>query len=278
MSRLLLLCFVVVNTSAALAQGDQQPQPDTSADLKRVALESVEGYLIHPEGEPSVAFELVKEPVVRFTTSGIDEGDIFLWTREDRPEVAVQVFRLGTQDSYIWLHEFQSLGSGPLVLMQEGRAVWKPDSAGVTWQELSNTTVPVKSPSGRLTQMKALARRFTGQEQTPGVGNSPELKNFELRMKPREILRYDAPGQGVVDGVVFYFAQEDLSDPELLLLIEAFESEGKTGWRFACAPLSCWPMQVQLDGKEAVNIPNRYLASKETDPYHIWGWRTDARE
>jgi hypothetical protein len=88
-------------------------------------------------------------------------------------------------------------------------------------------------------------------------------------MKPREVFRYTSPDQGTIDGAVFYFSQTDRTDPELLLLIEADDAGG---WRYACAPLSCWSMRVMLDGKPALSIPSRYLKSQPGDTYHIWRW------
>jgi hypothetical protein len=243
------------------------------SELKQTALKSVQEYTIHPADKPDAQFQLVTEPLVRFATQNIDEGDILIWTRQGRPEVAAQVFQLDVGNNKIWLHEFQSLSSEPIVLERGGTPIWSPAEKGMTWNTLPADFAPGQTAPLRLTQMKQLARRFTGVEQSPGVENRVEdLKDFELRMKPKEVFRYASKESGTADGVVFYFAQEDRTDPELLLLIEAATVDGQPAWRFACAPLSCWSMQLNLDGKEAVSIPSRYLKSSPTEPYHIWGW------
>jgi len=242
-------------------------------DLKQVALKSVQDYVIRPARESGAAFELVAEPIVRFTELKIDEGDVLIWTRDGRPEVAAQVFLFGDGANKIWLHEFQSLSSEPLVLQRGGRTLWEPSEKGVAWTRLPADFAPADSPAGRLTQMKRLARRFTGDEQTPGVTNDSEnLKNFEMRMKPREVFRYASPGNGTTDGAVFSFVMENRADPELLLLIEAHVTDGQAGWRYAVAPLSCWPMQIMLDGEEIASIPNRLQKSTASQPYHVWVW------
>lgn len=247
-----------------------QGQP---TDLQEVALRSVKDYVIHPAASDETEFKLVTEPVVRFNIESIAEGDILIWTRNGRPEVAAQVFQHESGGNKIWLHEFQSLSSEPIVLKRGGQTLWSPDEKGMAWTTLPADFAPAESPVARLRQMKQLARRFTGNEQTPGtVGDVNNLKSFEMRMKPREIFRYASPENGTTDGVMFYFGQEDRADPELLLLIEAETANGKSGWRYACAPLTCWPMQVMLDGKEVVSAPNRFLKSAVNEPYHVWRW------
>jgi hypothetical protein len=241
-------------------------------DLAETARKSVQDYVIRPAGDSAAAFDLVADPVVRFTEIRIDEGDVLIWTRKGRPEVAAQVFLWGDEPNKIWLHEFQSLSSEPIVLQRAGRTLWEPTEKGVAWTALPAEFAPAESPTVRLTQMKRLARRFTGNEQTPGVGGDAEnLKEFEMRMKPREVFRYSSPDNGAVDGAMFSFVMENRADPELLLMIEADANGG--GWRYAYAPLSCWPMQILLDGEEIASFPNRLLKTTASQPYHVWEWK-----
>ena len=243
-------------------------------DLKQVALKSLDGYVIHPAASDEVEFKLVPEPVVRFAVASIDEGDVFIWTRAGRPEVAAQICHFDFGGSGMWQHEFSSLSSEPIVLRKGSQTLWRPDVKGVTWTKLPADFTPADTPAARLTQMKSLARRFTGNEQTPGTSSDAKnLKNFEMRMKPKEMFRYESPENGTTDGAIFYFGQEERADPELLLLIEAEVTDGTPGWRYAVAPLTCWPLQVMLDGKEILSLPNLLNRTIYNEPYHNWRWR-----
>ena len=271
-----LTAVVILVAGAMFAADEVGPRDDER--LKETALRSVESYVISIPGEDDRSLELHREPVIRFTTDSIDEGDIFLWTDAGRPAVAVQVFRLEeSPGQYLWLHEFQSLADGPLRLSSDGELLWHPEQGGLKWQMIPADSPPSTAAALRLSQMKQLARRFSASEQTPGLKtNTDQLTNFELELKPRQILRYKAPQHGTIDGAVFWMTKNGESDPELLLIIEAFEGEqARSGWRYAAAPLTCWPVQLRLEDQQTVDIPNRYLSSLPTDPYHIWPWRPD---
>jgi hypothetical protein len=264
------ICGLILGLAAAA--GAEEP------DLKVLAVSSVANYQIRTSGETPRDLKLLTEPVIRFTTNSIDEGDVFLWTDAGRPAAAAQVFQLETEPGqHIWLHEFQSLAAGPLTLADDAQTLWSPASRGAEWKTLPADALPPASRPLRFTQMKQLARRFSATEQTPGLARGDEYLPFEMELKPREVYRYESPEQGVVDGAVFWLAKIGESDPELLLLIEAAKDEqGTMNWRYAAAPLSCWPMQLRLDEATVQDIPNRFLASKTDDPYHIWHWTPPA--
>jgi hypothetical protein len=60
----------------------------------------------------------------------------------------------------------------------------------------------------------------------------------ELRLAPRPLYEYSAPRAGVTTGALFsYFVA---TDPEAILLVEAFDENGKTGFRYAFARFHFW--------------------------------------
>lgn len=256
-----LACFVVVAGSVV---GAAEP------DLREIALDSVKDYVVERPGAEKVEFVRVEQPIIRFTTNGIDEADIFLWTQQGRPALVGQVFRLKNVEGGLWLHEFQSLSSGPFTLRREGKELWSPKTEGVTWRPLKTDLVPSDSARVRLTQFKQLARDFTGVEQTPGVGNGDELKNFGLTLKPKEAYRYQSKADDVLDGIVFWFTQEENTDPELLLLIEAVSNGKESSWQYTLGRLTCWPMQIDHKGVRVADLPNMLNKSIKSEPYHIW--------
>ncbi len=239
-------------------------------DLKAIALDSVKDYVVERPGTDGLEFTRVEHPIIRFTTTGIDEGDIFLWTEQGRPALVGQVFRLKNVEGGLWLHEFQSLSSEPFTLRRAGKEVWSPKTEGVEWRTLKTDLVPAELERVRLTQFKQLARDFTGVEQTPGISDGQDLKNFGLTLKPREAYRYQSKSHDILDGIVFWYTQEENTDPELLLLIEAVSKEKVNSWRYALARLSCWPMQVDHKGIRIADLPNLLHKTSKSDPYHIW--------
>ncbi|MBS0203342.1 MAG: hypothetical protein JSS49_10615 [Planctomycetes bacterium] len=226
--------------------------------------------MIERTGGDALEFTRQEQPIIRFTTNGIDEGDIFLWTEQGRPALVGQVFRLKNVEDGLWLHEFQSLSRVPFTLRRAGNELWSPKTKGVEWHTLKTDLVPSESERIRLTQFKQLAREFTGAEQTPGISDGPDLKNFGLTMKPREAFRYQSKPHDVLDGIIFWFTQEENTDPELLLLIEAVPNQKADSWRYALARLSCWPMQINHKGIRVADLPNLLNKTGKSDPYHIW--------
>ena len=238
-------------------------------DLRAIALDSVKDYVIERAEGEALEFTRLEQPIIRFTTNGIDEGDIFLWTQQGRPALVGQVFRLKNVEGGLWLHEFQSLSSEPFILRRAGKELWSPKTEGVEWHILKTDLVPSEVDRVRLTQFKQLAREFTGAEQTPGISEG-DLKNFGLSMKPREAFRYQSKSHDVLDGIIFWFTQEDKTDPELLLMIEAVSNQKANSWRYALARLSCWPMQVDHKGTRVADLPNLLNKTGKSDPFHIW--------
>ena len=70
--------------------------------------------------------------------------------------------------------------------------------------------------------MRSIARRYSATIQTQDES--------ELRLMEQPLFRYAESTAGVVDGAIFDFAMTN--DPELLLLLEARETNGK--------PASSW--------------------------------------
>jgi hypothetical protein len=74
----------------------------------------------------------------------------------------------------------------------------------------------------------------------------------------------------VIDGALFTLVSTAGTDPEVLLLIEAREVDGKTRWEYACGRFSDRNLYVQRKDKEVWssirNETNTYLH----DPLHLY--------
>jgi hypothetical protein len=90
--------------------------------------------------------------------------------------------------------------------------------------------------------MKALRARFAAYEQANIEGR------IELRPLTSPLHRYADPSSGLVDGAVFAFASG--TNPEVLLALEAHQSDEKRIWVYGLVRLTGEPVTAQLDGRD----------------------------
>jgi hypothetical protein len=120
---------------------------------------------------------------------------------------------------------------------------WKPE-AGLTRKKLSDVLALADTAPARLLQMKKLAQEFAGHS------IDREKKRWELRLLPTPLYRYSAAKTGVIDGALFTLVSNAGTDPEVLLLLEAKEADGKLRWEYACGRFSDWELHVERKEKE----------------------------
>jgi hypothetical protein len=207
-------------------------------------------YSIAIESVPKQALELKKEPVFEWSNpirQGLQQGVVFLWLRDGRPAALGSIFSQPEEKlaGRRVIHEFHALDTEKLVVSRPAGALneWKPQ-AGLARKELPDAGVPAETPGARLVQMRRFAQEFTGHE------TDNEGKRWELRLLPTPLFRYPAAKSGVVDGALFTLVSTAGTDPEVLLLIEAREENGKTRWEFACGRFSDRNLYVQRKDKE----------------------------
>jgi hypothetical protein len=158
-----------------------------------------------------------------------EDGAIFVWTLDGRPEVIASVFTYRFNDTIRRKHEYHSLASGPLTAEYQGQRVWAPTTAGVKFQPVPDVPEPAANPQRRVTQMKALARDFSARMV------DAEGQKSDLRLIAQPLMRYEPKSKEVIDGALFSFSLG--TDPEVLLLLEA--RQGRTAkdavWQYAFA-------------------------------------------
>jgi hypothetical protein len=101
----------------------------------------------------------------------------------------------------------------------------------------------------RLTQMRALARRFNAACYSPRTEDPTEL-----RLLTQPLYRYADEEAKVIDGGLFAFVVSN--DPELFLLLEAIGAGDKAHWEFSLARMSSQRLTVHLDDKETWTVTN----------------------
>ncbi|MBC8116336.1 MAG: hypothetical protein H7062_18260 [Candidatus Saccharimonas sp.] len=174
---------------------------------------------------------------------------MFLWMDEGQPVV------LGTMILHSELGlftELQSVTSKSLKAVKNRDTVWKPAQSGCQFSPVPNAPKPADTATERLTQMKTLSRRF-GAELTKVPPFYSEGSTWQLRLLPKQLVRYGGSAGTAVDGAIFVFCHD--TDPELILLLETGGEANEAAWFFAFAPLTGWEAKVKCDEKVVWSQP-----------------------
>lgn len=246
-----LVVFVGMSVWLAPARQlrSQEAADETAADkslqaVKEVLEQSVDWYDVLPEAEAKVGLRpqivLSWRNAVRTNTGA---ALLAVWTDRGRPEAMASIFQNGNDIC----HEFGSLSrSTKIVVRDKTRVVWSPGKAGVEFRDFPDAPVPAEDRAARLRQMKSLAGRFTARLRPLNDENGkPEV----LRLLPGPLYRYelkDSQGTSPIlrDGAMFSFVMG--TDPEVVLLLEAVEREGKAAWQYAVARATAYPVEASL--------------------------------
>lgn len=225
---------------------------DDAADQGRPAAERLEFMLSSARdleavvriGESTTELAFHPKPLLRWSNpvGGARDGVVVMWTDAVRPVLLVSVFQSKGGD---WIQEFQSLATNPIELSKDERLLWEPPGKSVEFRPVESFPAPADSRSKRLIEMRRIAEQFDAYDDFKS--NNVDERH-RLRLMPNPLYRYEAEKQGVIDGALFAFVLG--TDPELCLLLEARETAaGDRVWEFAFAPMTCWAVEVQRQGK-----------------------------
>jgi hypothetical protein len=247
--------------------------PDALAKrMLPVYLGEARDYSIALASAPKTLLEVKPEPVFEWsnpTRNGGQQGVVFLWLRDGRPAAAGCIFSspetvVKSPGARRIEHEFHALDREQLVVARDALNQWKPRQ-GLARQLLPDAPAPADAAAARKLQMGRLAEGFTGH-----TVDAARKARYELRVLPTPLYRYPAAKAGgeaakptgVIDGALFALVSEAGTDPEVFLLVEAREENGKARWEYALARFSDCEIRVSLKGKEVFSsVPS------EENPY-----------
>lgn len=211
----------------------------------------------------------VAEVLVRSNAEGFperfSEQPIFRYTDPARSYVAAAIWKLGEKGRPLALitTELRPFSFGSPRIVYEylsltpqkftatgGDVGWAPESSAVEFKPIPKSPAPDETPERRLLQLRALARRFSGQETVSG-------QKCELRLMPQPIHRYAPSEDAGADGAIFLLSFG--TNPEAALFLE---SDGKA-WTYAVGRLAgAGKISVSIDDATAwEGTPVKYLAS-----------------
>lgn|SRR5262245_13388215 len=235
-----------------------------------IYVKEVEQYSLAVESAPNRPLELKKEPVFEWLNPARNSqyGALFLWLRDNRPAAIACIFSgqrpMNTRQV---MHELHALDAEKLLVKRDEYNQWKPQ-AGLARKELTDAPAPAATAGTRLVQMRRLAQEFTGHS------IDRDGRRWELRLLSTPLYRYPSARSSVVDGAIFALMSTAGTDPEVLLVIEARESDGKLRWEFACGRFSDWELHVhRKDNEVFTSIPgaNNPFAHDPLHLYRIYG-------
>lgn len=227
-------------------------------------------YRFAVESAPKKDLDFKKEPIFEWSNpvrEGLQQGVLFLWTRDGRPAALGCIFSqphdkpVGRQI----IHEMHALDSEKLLVSRPSGVLnqWKPE-AGLVRKELMDSPAAAGTPGGRLVQMRRLAQEFSGYTV------DRDMKRWDLRLLPAPLFRYPAAKTGIIDGAIFTLVSTAGTDPEVLLLIEAKETNGKVKWEYALGRFSDRDLHVQRNEKDLWSLTRNELNSFNHDPQHLY--------
>jgi hypothetical protein len=125
---------------------------------------------------------------------------------------------------------------------------------------LTGAPRPAQSAAQRLSQMRAMARDFSGST------TDHTERRLELRLLPQPLYRYESSDPDVLDGALFAFVTS--TDPEALLVVEARTKAPADGpvWDYAICRLTDLGLLVRHKDKEFFTAPLIPYGSPVQDP------------
>jgi hypothetical protein len=253
---------------AGLSSADE-PAADTSArDQWQKSYNAIAESIAMRRGEVRLA--LLEKPLLFYTNpvrTNDQHGAIFLWTESGRPAVIGSIWSaINRQNPAVRFvtHEWHSLLIDKDVTATRGETtLWTSGESGVVWERPLGASAPAASRAARLVQMRSVARRYSVAIQVEGES--------DLRLMAQPLYRYSEQTQGALDGAIFSFAMT--TDPELLVLLEDREIEGKPTWHVAFARFGNKAMTVK-DGEQTVWTCEQGAPGVSDGKYYL-RWRAE---
>jgi hypothetical protein len=204
----------------------------------------------------------VSDPCLRWSNplSGEKDGVLAVFAyNAGRPVAIGQFFRTGPRQ---WVNEFAII-AGDATIMRSERPYWKPSEFICKFTDLPDSPVPAAKPALRLTQMRKIAADFSVTD-NHGWEES-QITKHNLRLLPQPIYRYSEEGK-ILDGGLFVYAVG--TDPECNLLVEAYQDEKGSRYRYALAPMSIYELEARYKDAAVWAIERRILFGGNCRKYY----------
>jgi hypothetical protein len=243
------------------------PTKDELADQRMVFIKSAltqYSVRVGDRNEPA----RVSDPCLRWSNpvSGEKDGVVAVFTFSGGRPVAIgQFFRNGPGN---WVNEFAIIAAGDATIMRSAGPFWKPSEYICKFADLPDSPVPASKPALRLAQMRKIAADFSvidhfGWEES-------EIAQQSLRLLSQPVYRYSEEGK-ILDGGLFVFAVG--TDPECNLLLEAYEDDKGSRYRYALAPMTIYQLEARYRDAVVFAIERRIVFGSNCRKYYAGMYR-----
>lgn len=197
---------------------------------------------------PDKPFQFVAEPLLTFENpvSQVWDGYMFVWTDRGRPAAVMKCYYHSVNKR--WGRTFVSLATERIELASGDKKLWTPQKAGLSFAPLPRGPKPDDDARRRLTQMRDIARRFAMVDRW----GLKEPTDWQLRLLPSPLYRYEARDGDVVDGAMFGYV---VNSPEAVVLVEARKTKEGLAWHYAVARFTRFEVTVALDDERIAHFP-----------------------
>lgn len=236
----------------------QEPDPvrgiDANEGIAKLMLAQVERMTVRVPVEAGTEIALLKaNPLIRYSDQerALTQSSLWVWHRDEVPVLFCKVERVTRPDSP--RHAWQFCCSPALdqkVDVEWNREFrWRAKEVGVRWTPFADKSAPGNKPALRLSQLKALARQFSGE-----IENSRTRDRETMRLLAQPLYRYASAKQGILDGAVFGLTSNG-TNPDTLLLIEAVSEATGSPWRYAVVGMSGDAVEIARSGQTVWQKP-----------------------
>lgn len=228
---LMTVLLVTVLFAAPLMAQQEPAEPEKDPRWRELYKAEANGYRFETVGPKEEQLVMHPKPAMQWVSTNDFYGDVFVWTRNGRPELVGTIFSrpLSKDDQRSVMHEFYSFSALPIQAVGEKGKLFSLAECPQA-KHIPGAPPPADSTVSRDLQARALAKQFSAHMDRQG-------ERWELRLLNQPLYRYEKTSKEVLGGALFAFVGY-VTDPEILLLIEARHSEGGPAWTYMAARFS----------------------------------------
>lgn len=240
--------LILLSATVAYADDGSEDAADALKELEQTYREQAAEYELFRDEERSQELVLVNAPVYKWADAqekGRTGGMVFIWTWMGKPEAIAAIFSnpVGPRHRRI-THEFHSLSTE---VLRPAASRWQPTS-GINSTPFAEAAAVAGTASARMVQMRSMARRFSCNTV------DREGQRWEMRFLPQPLFRYDAAAaDDMSDGAVFAFVTSELTDPEVILVLESIPVDEDYIWSYSLVRFSGYESYVRYNDEEIWN-------------------------